>query len=248
MRWIRAPFKELVTWLSEGNFECVEIVDCGLHTLNYGRAQQLRQVLKGAEVSVHAPWFGIDLSTPIRPSFNVMLKTLEKSLRNAFALEASVWVVHCGARDGFNSFYPGYAWKSNLEAMRRLHRVARNYGIRVGLENLWQADLLADIGEIIAFFRDLDRDVGLTLDVGHAHLMGHATLFLDALKDRIIHMHVSDNDGVEDKHWEVGKGNIDWQSITNKTRENNFDGMMIVECFEGVNSSVVFLKKLFRGE
>jgi len=206
----------------------------------------LKQALRGTETSVHAPWFGIDLSTPIRPSFNAMMRVLERSLRNTFALESSVWVLHTGSRGGYSFFYPGYAWQSNLKAVKQLYRTARNYGVRIGLENLWSSDLLADIGEIFAFFRELDCDVGLTLDVGHANLTGYATLFFDAFKDRIIHLHVSDNDGVEDQHWEMGEGNIDWKQIAEKTRELKYNGLVIVEGMEQVGASVDRLKRFFR--
>jgi sugar phosphate isomerase/epimerase len=130
--------------------------------------------------------------------------------------------------------------------VKQLHQTAQNYGVRISIENLYSSDLLADIGELLAFFRELDCDIGLTLDVAHAHLAGNATLFFNALKDRIIHLHVSDNDGVEDRHWDIGEGNIDWKQIAEKTREIKYNGLVIMEGMELVGASVDQLKRFFR--
>ncbi len=53
-----------------------------------------------------------------------------------------------------------------------------------------------------------DERVGICFDVGHFHLFSKASLqeWLLRLGDRIVELHLHDNDGREDRHWGFGKG------------------------------------------
>jgi sugar phosphate isomerase/epimerase len=57
-------------------------------------------------------------------------------------------------------------------------------------------------------------NVGVTLDVGHAHLsdsgMDHA---FELLKPRIRELHLHDNNRLRDEHLWPGSGSIDWTNL-----------------------------------
>jgi sugar phosphate isomerase/epimerase len=51
-------------------------------------------------------------------------------------------------------------------------------------------------------------NVGVCLDIGHTLLSNSLVDISYKLKDRIIHMHIHDNDGVKDLHSPLGSGKI----------------------------------------
>ncbi len=89
---------------------------------------------------------------------------------------------------------------------------AEPYGVTIVIENIFDRDprQLADLA------RAIDApNLGLSLDVGHAHLS--APLPLDRwvweMQPYLRHVHLHDNDGVHDRHWAMGDGNIVYQSF-----------------------------------
>jgi len=54
------------------------------------------------------------------------------------------------------------------------------------------------------------ENVGVCLDVGHAHITVGIVEAITALGPRIASVHVHDNHGVKDEHLWPGDGTIDW--------------------------------------
>src|ERR671924_27624 len=73
-------------------------------------------------------------------------------------------------------------------------------------------------------------DVRFHLDVGHAHLAGDTTgELLAAFGDRLAHVHVSDNFGVDDLHLPLGAGSIAWRDVIDRLRGIGYDGTVTLE-------------------
>ena len=97
-------------------------------------------------------------------------------------------------------------------------------------------------------------EVGVTLDVSHANLFfknSKIEEFISTLEEKIEHVHMSDNYGgmniSDDKHLELGKGNIDWKKVIVMLRNASYDGRITLEVFQGKESVVRsknYLKKL----
>ncbi|MCM0020423.1 MAG: sugar phosphate isomerase/epimerase, partial [Tagaea sp.] len=49
------------------------------------------------------------------------------------------------------------------------------------------------------------------------------------LGKHIVHLHVSDNDGVTNVHWRPGMGKIDWVAMFRALKETGYDGVVSVE-------------------
>jgi len=58
------------------------------------------------------------------------------------------------------------------------------------------------------FYSEVNEDIGLVLDVGHANINGQIESFLTTFADKIVDMHVHDNYGKGDQHLGIGYGNI----------------------------------------
>ncbi len=76
--------------------------------------------------------------------------------------------------------------------------------------------------------------LGLNLDVAHAALevpVNRTDHFLDLLGDRLVHVHVSDNDGRQDLHQPVGTVRLPLQSLLRQVQATGYDAGITLEVF-----------------
>jgi sugar phosphate isomerase/epimerase len=95
------------------------------------------------------------------------------------------------------------------------------------------------------FFAELNEDLNFTLDIGHANLNSQIEVFIKRFSNRLVHVHVSDNNGESDSHLGVGYGNINWKHVAKAIKEVSFNGTIVVESVEHVLESVQKLHGLF---
>ncbi len=98
--------------------------------------------------------------------------------------------------------------------------------------------------EFRRFYSEIDVDVGLALDTGHANLTGEVDGFLKAFPDKLVHVHAHDNLGKMDQHLGIGYGNVDWESFGRLFKKTGFDGIVIVESVEHIEESMEKLRQL----
>jgi sugar phosphate isomerase/epimerase len=86
----------------------------------------------------------------------------------------------------------------------------RRHAVRVALENMAKDDfemLGILLGEYEPGF------LGLCYDSGHANMGGEGIQGLERLKERLIAVHLHDNDGVNDQHKIPFTGTVDWNRL-----------------------------------
>lgn len=115
--------------------------------------------------------------------------------------------------------HPGHTWGEEMRQAARgaldrslddLAAVQQEVDVQFAIENMGAWD--------ICFFREpgfldrlADRDLGFTLDVGHAHVNGNLETFLE--RGRATHIHLHDNHGHRDDHLACGEGMIDFRRV-----------------------------------
>lgn len=139
---------------------------------------------------------------------------VKRALEAAEQIPISAAVLHLGQRD---EPWNTRALENSLTAIEHLKAFAHPLGVRILLENL-QNDVttpehLLEILKVGHF-----NNVGICLDVGHAHLglpasnKGIDDAF-ELLAPRIAQLHLHDNLGLKDDHLWPGSGSIDWKNI-----------------------------------
>jgi sugar phosphate isomerase/epimerase len=240
------PFGKMVEQIPGEQTKCIEIVDDGLHSLTKRRVSILKSLGEsyGLKYTVHAPFAGINIALTSKPLLNASLRRLMTSIIHASALNCRIWVFHPGVRTGVSMFYPGMDWARNLESVRLLFNFASDYGVEAAIENTLSQSVLKSVDEFKRFYGEVDEDVGLVLDVGHANLIGQVESFFVDLPDRIAYIHAHDNHGKTDEHLGIGYGNIDWKAFAEQLRGTSFSGIVMVESFEHVQESLQKLRQL----
>lgn len=244
-----APFSSLVKNLRMVNAPYVEILDEGLHRLNAKRLKMIGNIVqsKGLELTLHAPFVDMNIASPNPVLRRTILRQLEKSIQYASRLNCRLWIFHPGKRTGISEFYPGLDWQLNLESMRYLLEMARKHGVEIAVENVPEPFpfLMKSVEDFLRFYDDFDGNVGLTLDIGHANVNHQVLEFIQRLSKRIVHIHVSDNDGTFDFHRGIGYGNVDWQKVASAVKKTKYDNVIMLESIDHVEESLQKLKQLF---
>lgn len=198
------PLEEALVKIRERT-PIIEILSDGPHDL-FLHLDACRSV--DARYSVHAPGTDINLASTnerIRVSCIGVLDEL------------------CGICDLISSrnlvVHPGYcAWSQTsgesyaafLRSLDDLARIQQEHDVRIAVENMgsWDCchfrtpDTLPEI---------IDRGLGYTLDIGHAHLNNVLREFVERAPPTHIHLH--DNGGTSDDHAACGTGTIDFASL-----------------------------------
>ncbi len=120
---------------------------------------------------------------------------------------------------------------------------ARAHGVRIALENMAR-DNFDVLGRL---FADYDADVlGLCYDAGHGNVEGHGLDRLETLKDRLISVHLHDNDGSGDQHNLIFSGTVDWARLARIIATSAYDKCVSMEVSignSGIEDEVEFLQR-----
>jgi sugar phosphate isomerase/epimerase len=115
-------------------------------------------------------------------------------------------VLHLGEReDGWSPRTVEYS----ITALEHLGAFAGPLGVRLLVENLVSEPTTPEHLVTILQMGHLDN-VGVCLDLGHAHITVGVPDAISTLGARIVSVHVHDNHGIRDEHLWPGEGSIDW--------------------------------------
>jgi sugar phosphate isomerase/epimerase len=169
--------------------------------------------------SMHAPLFpDAEMGRGGAPAVNVIhpdkgrridaMDEIKRALEVAEQIPLRHLILHLGERE---DTWGLRALEHSITAIEHLHAFAAPLGVRILVENLeGEVATPAHLIEILAsgHFTDL----GVCLDVGHAHLGEGVAAALEILRDRIRSSHLHDNHGDKDAHLWPGDGSIDWDA------------------------------------
>jgi sugar phosphate isomerase/epimerase len=127
-----------------------------------------------------------------------------------------------------------------------LQRYAAEHGVRIALENLDRSNAL----HLKHLFSEYEPAfLGFCYDSGHGNLYDKAFTDLEAFKDRLIAVHLHDNDGSGDQHKPLFSGTVDWEGLAAVLARSAYDRCVSMELMTAnveFDSEEDFLRNAYR--
>ena len=117
--------------------------------------------------------------------------------------------------------------KYSMQTLDQLAEIAHRNGAVIAVEDLPRTCLGNTAQEIQQLISANDK-LRVCLDTNHL-LSESNTNFVKQLSDKIVTMHVSDYDFVDEKHWLPGEGKVDWQALLSALQQVNYQGVWMYE-------------------
>ncbi len=135
-----------------------------------------------------------------------------------------------------------------IESLKELVVIADQYDIKIMLEH--QPNGFLNTPESLLPIFNKVKNLLFHLDVGHAQVAGKeenlTKEFLTYFRNKLAHVHFSDNKGVNDDHLPIGAGIIDWKDIIMQLRKIGYDKTITLEVFVKDRSYLLYSKEKIR--
>jgi len=195
---------------------------------------EMRRLLAVAGVearTVHAA-FGSPLDpSSLDPAVRVAgIDAFSAALDLAVRMQARIVVVHASAEPIADEERPARLAEAQ-RSIRTMAELAGSVGCRIAVELLPRSCLGNSARELLALLDDVDLSTaGVCLDTNH--LMGDFAALPNAVRvlgPRLMALHCSDYDGVDEKHWPPMRGVIDWPAFLAALQDVGFSGPLNYE-------------------
>jgi sugar phosphate isomerase/epimerase len=153
-------------------------------------------------------------------------------------LGADVIIMHASDQSEAKDLGEAF-WTQLWKSLDELEPCAREHGIRIAIEN----------GSFLVIGKALERYapdyVGFCYDSGHGSMDDDGLGQAEAIKDRLIAVHLHDNDGNRDLHNPVFSGTIDWPRLARMVASSSYTKPVSMELTvqnSGFDDEMAFLR------
>lgn len=210
-------------------------------------AERARQVFAGhgGRVGLHGPFWGFVIDTPDPDVRRIVQARMDAALSALIRILGGKGGGHMVVHSPYTTWHSFHRWTDHCDAagiLERTHatmapavRKAEENGIEIVIENIEDRDPAERVALAASFGSPAVR---VSIDTGHAHYAHGVTgappvdTFIRAAGASLAHIHLQDADGVADRHWALGRGNILWHGVFAALRELPVMPRLIVEMAE----------------
>ncbi len=162
----------------------------------------------GVPARLHGPFQNLTLGAKDEHIRHYSRDVILRGFQVARMVGSPFMVMHSGYLPQYSPVSAKGWWKCFSEEFPRVLTEAQECGVMLLVENTYESDP--------SFFERLfetyeNPALGMCLDVGHAHCYSDVPPkeWAERFRERIKHLHLSDNDGETDRHWALGTGTVD---------------------------------------
>ena len=113
------------------------------------------------------------------------------------------------------------------KSLYALCETAKKHGATICVEDLPRTCLGRSANDILELLK-AHEDLRVCFDTNH--LLGEDNIeFIKKIGDKIVSLHVSDYDFINERHWLPGEGKNDWQGILKALKDINYSGIWLYE-------------------
>ena len=114
-----------------------------------------------------------------------------------------------------------------MDSLDRLAEMAFAEGVTIAVEDLPRT-CLGNTADEIAEIISVNDKLRVCFDTNHL-LKDNNVNFMRTLGDKIITVHISDYDFINERHWLPGEGKVDWKDFMTEFNNIGYDGVWMYE-------------------
>ncbi len=229
---VRHTPKDAFEFAANNGFTHIEILMdhplYSLSSLSYGEVIELKWSYD-LDLLIHAPATSINFISISEDMRKASYEEMRKVCYFAEKCGAEVVTFHIGWNPGFINNGKFYFNKKLFDEhnekvlLEEFQPFVKSLSVQLALENtiMIEDGLERALKEIMN-----NSDLALTIDVGHYNVRENP-FFLKNF-DRVVNIHLHDNDGTADQHLALGRGNVDLR----KFNLNRYTGFLTIETRE----------------
>lgn len=195
--------------------------------------------------SMHAP-FGetLDISSLDSSVRRSAINDIEECILLAEQLGSKVLVIHPGHKVA-NPDEREERIEKSKESIGKLLKILFNYkDIKLALETMglseWVGGNVKELVDIMDYHSD--TRIGVCIDTNHVNLYEDLANATKYFQGRILNFHISDNDGLHERHWMPFQGVIDWKSFWEAITVTQYDGCFTYELINEENPDRILME------
>ncbi len=188
--------------------------------------------------TVHAPTADLNIACENETIRKATIRVIAAVSGICDEINAERLVIHPGFTESVSRRM--LSLRSLERSLSDLARLQQEFGVTYTIENLGSWDVCHF--RTPEFLNRIDElDLGFVLDVGHAHLNGCLSAFLE--NSAPCHVHLHDNCGLSDEHAGCGSGGIDFEQLMRAIPD---DATAVVEArdLRATDESLAFLRHI----
>jgi sugar phosphate isomerase/epimerase len=178
--------------------------------------------------SIHLP-FGPDMDVSSPEKGDAAVRDMEVILDWAMGKKIGIAVIHASFEPIDPPDRPARMEKA-VESIKILGAYAKTGRVTLALENLPRT-CLGNCAEEILALTGHGQNASICFDVNHLLLESHRDFF-NKTAPHIVTTHFSDYDRIDERHWLVGDGRIDWAALIGLFEKYNYKGRYVFELDE----------------
>ena len=233
-----------LTRIAQAGFRHIQWIHHWRHDFIYtppeiAHVEQLLDKLGLSLYDIHAPagaeknWY-----SPVEYQRLAGVEIVKNRVDMCSVLGGRVVVVHAppmrsGNRD---------AWSQLRKSLGELEEYCTTRSVRIAIENR-AGDKFVGLRELFSEYGP--EFLGLCYDSGHGNVGGMGLHHLDSVKERLISIHLHDNDGKSDQHLPVFAGTVDWDGLLRVVAQSPYDQFLTIETEmrrSGMDDEALFLE------
>lgn len=189
---------------------------------------------------VHAPIADLNLGSPWEKMRKHSVDELLLLIDICERLNVPVITIHPGSAIAYGDEVKARVREKTKESLREIDRHIEGMSVKVAIENMppgsWS--ICYDMAELASVTEG--TRIGVCFDAGHANAAGTIGSFL-LDRERIVNVHLHNNDGSSDQHLPLDKGTMDLRAVVGAIARK-YSGNFVIESrdlSEGIESKKV---------
>lgn len=220
---------DLIPLLRDAGFGYLEVVDRKGFDDNESILDDLRN--KAEECGIEIPNWHLVQYSPFQETkeeCRIAIDCMKRSMDKGHRIGAKNHVLHWDQRFLDESYKA--IWRDVIDEWTD-H--AKKLGIRLLMETVPDKPTnqrYVPCSEIIEFVRKYPPEIlSVCIDVNHSNLKEELPDVVYLMQDRLISLHISDNNGKSEQHWLPGKGVINFPQLFDSLDGIRFNGFFVIE-------------------